>query len=68
MLNLVAVGLGVAFVLDSVPTELHGSIALKRVVDFNVPVDLCFVWNPSNDNPVLPKFLSIIDQLARIEK
>ncbi|HVO33231.1 MAG TPA: LysR family substrate-binding domain-containing protein, partial [Elusimicrobiota bacterium] len=36
VLNLVAVGLGVAFVLDSVPTELHGNVVLKHVVDFQV--------------------------------
>ena len=62
VLNLVAVGLGVAFVLDSVPTELYGNVVLKRVTDFRVPTDLCFVWDRSNENPVLGRFLDVIDQ------
>lgn len=67
VLNLVAVGLGVAFVLDSVPTELHGHVVLKRVKDFSVPTQLCFVWNPENGNPVLGRFLEVLDQVASAE-
>lgn len=64
VLNLVAVGLGIAFVLDSVPTELHGNVVLKRVVDFSVPTELCFVWNPANANPVLARFHDVLDQVV----
>jgi DNA-binding transcriptional LysR family regulator len=64
VLNLVAVGLGVAFVLDSLPTELNGNVILKRVVDFHVPTELCFSWNGVNRNPILKRFLEVLDSVT----
>jgi len=64
VLNLVAVGLGIAFVLDSAPAEADGNIVLKRVADFDVPTELCFVWNPDNANPVLSRFLRIVAEIS----
>jgi DNA-binding transcriptional LysR family regulator len=64
VLNLVAVGLGVAFVLDSLPNELNGNVVLKRVDDFSVPTDLCFSWNGANANPTLHRFLDVLDSVA----
>ncbi len=65
VLNLVAVGLGVAFVLDSLPTELNGSVVLKRVVDFRVPTELCFLWKSERMTPTLSRFLDVLDQVDR---
>jgi DNA-binding transcriptional LysR family regulator len=64
VLNLVAVGLGVAFVLDSLPTELNGNVVLRRVIDFHVPTELCFLWDRANANPTLSHFLQILDGVA----
>jgi DNA-binding transcriptional LysR family regulator len=63
VLNLVAVGLGVAFVLDSLPTELNGSVVLKRVIDFRVPTELCFLWKSDGMTPTLSRFLDVLDQV-----
>lgn len=43
VLNLVAVGTGIAFVLKSLPPQLNANIVLRPVSDFSVPVELCFV-------------------------
>jgi DNA-binding transcriptional LysR family regulator len=64
VLNLVAVGLGVAFVLDSLPTELNGNVVLKRVADFDVPTELCFLWAGAAANPALARFLRVLDSVA----
>jgi DNA-binding transcriptional LysR family regulator len=66
VLNLVAVGLGVAFVLDSLPMELNGSVVLKRVIDFHVPTELCFLWRPDGMAPILTRFLDVLDRTAAI--
>ena len=63
VLNLVAVGLGIAFVLDSLPRELNGNVVLKHVTDFDVPTDLCFSWAEST-NPPLGRFLSVLSAVA----
>lgn len=63
VLNLVAVGLGVAFVLDSLPIEANGNVVLKRVADFHVPTELCFLWSGSAA-ATLPRFLDVLDQVA----
>ncbi len=64
VLNLVAVGLGVAFVLDSLPTELNGNVVLKRVLDFHVPPELCFLWDASNGNPTMTHFHAVLELVA----
>jgi DNA-binding transcriptional LysR family regulator len=63
VLNLVALGLGIAFVLDSLPTEFNGNIALKQVSDFDVPTDLCFLWGATT-NPSLERFLAMLAERA----
>jgi DNA-binding transcriptional LysR family regulator len=63
VLNLIAIGLGIAFVLDSLPADPTGSVGFRRVSDFSVPTDLCFAWNEGNRNPALPKCLQIIEAL-----
>ena len=64
VLNLVAVGLGVAFVLDSLPMELNGSVVLKRVNDFHVPTELCFLWKAARLTPTLGRFLEVLNRVA----
>jgi len=64
VLNLVAVGLGLAFVLDSLPSELSGSVSLKAVKDFRVPTELCFLWKPGERTSTLNRFLDVLDQVA----
>lgn len=61
VINLVAMGLGVAFVLDSLPSELNGNVALRRVIDFDVPTELCFLWGSTDANPTLGRFLDVLD-------
>jgi DNA-binding transcriptional LysR family regulator len=64
VLNLVALGLGVAFVLDSLPTELNGNIVLKCVIDFDVPTELCFLWAEASITPSLSRFLAVLDDVT----
>jgi DNA-binding transcriptional LysR family regulator len=68
VLNLVAVGMGVAFVLDSLPTELNGNVVLKRVADFNVPTELCFLWEGASANPALERFRAVLDTVGAGER
>jgi len=68
VLNLVTVGLGIAFVLDSVPQPADGGVVFKRVTDFHVPTELCFVWHANNTSPLLPKFLEIVDCLSKTDR
>jgi DNA-binding transcriptional LysR family regulator len=67
VLNLVSVGLGIAFVLASIPWEPDGNVAVKPVADFDVPTELRVVWNPDNANPALGRFLAIVDELCPAE-
>jgi DNA-binding transcriptional LysR family regulator len=64
VLNLVAVGLGIAFVLDSLPAETDGTVVLRRVIDFHVPTELCFFWKPEGAAPTLSRFLGVLDRVA----
>jgi len=64
VLNLVAVGLGIAFVLDSLQIEPDGNVVLKRVADFHVPTELCFLWSGRAAAPTLGRFLDVLDQVA----
>jgi len=68
VLNLVAVGMGVAFVLDSLPTELNGNVVLKRVADFDVPTELCFLWEGASANPALDRFRAVLDTVGAGER
>jgi DNA-binding transcriptional LysR family regulator len=65
VLNLVAVGIGVAFVLDSLPAHLNANIVLRRVEDFSVPVDLCFVTGGETTNRLLALFNAIMEEAVR---
>jgi DNA-binding transcriptional LysR family regulator len=64
VLNLVAVGMGVAFVLDSLPSEVNGNVVLKRVADFDVPTELCFLWAEAHAGPPLARFLDVLGEVG----
>ncbi|WP_157217431.1 LysR family transcriptional regulator [Flavisphingomonas formosensis] len=60
VLNLVAVGVGIAFVLDSLPAHFNANVVLRRVADFSVPVELCFLTSGKNPNRLLRQFSEMI--------
>lgn len=60
VLNLVAVGVGVAFVLDSLPAHFNANVVLRRVADFSVPVELCFLTSGTSPNRLLKQFAGIV--------
>lgn len=64
VLNLVAVGLGVAFVLDSLPPSANANIVLRRVADFSVPIDLCFLGSEDCPNRLLTVLRSLVSEVV----
>lgn len=63
VLNLVAAGMGLAFLNSSFrPSEARGAL-LRPVADLSLPVDLELVWNADNTNPALQHFVRLVEGL-----
>lgn len=62
VLNLVAVGTGIAFVLKSLSGNLNGNIVLRPVKDFSVPVELCFL-SANKASPLVSHFRTLVAAL-----
>ncbi|TKA98452.1 LysR family transcriptional regulator [Cereibacter changlensis] len=64
IMNLVDAGMGLAFLNSSFrPLEDQG-VVLRAVADLSMPVDLELVWRPSNANPALTHFVSLVEKMA----
>jgi DNA-binding transcriptional LysR family regulator len=64
MLSLVAAGLGIAFVNQTVRWHRPEGVALREVADLNVWVELDLVWRADNALPALARFLELAKQIA----
>ncbi|MBS7700119.1 MULTISPECIES: LysR substrate-binding domain-containing protein [unclassified Chelatococcus] len=64
LINLVAAGMGLAFVNSSCRVPHAQSVTLRPIADLTLPVALELTWLPSNLNPALPRFVALVDQLS----
>lgn len=66
MVNLVAVGMGLSFVVDTAKGSWPESIvALRRVEDFSLPLPLCFVWSSPHPSPALARLVETVREQRR---
>lgn len=64
MVNLVSVGLGACFVVNTTPDQLQNSLAIfRKVDDFSMPIDLCVAWRHDNRSAALLHLLEIFKTL-----
>lgn len=70
MMNLVAVGLGLCFVVETLHSDLPDDpIAFRRVEDFSMPLELCLAWRRDNASSPLPNLVGIVRrQLAGVSR
>lgn len=60
-LQLVSMGMGVAFALSSNQNYPSGQVVFRRVSDFSVPMRLYVVWRRENNSPTLKRFISAVE-------
>lgn len=65
MVNLVASGLGICFVVDTKTRRWpEDIIAVRKVKDFSLPLHLCLAWRQDNESKTLPHLTSIATVLS----
>lgn len=64
LLNMVAAGLGVAFVNTSCQGRNAREVMFRQVADFSVPVQLDLVWQRAAVSPPLLHFISLVEGMA----
>jgi DNA-binding transcriptional LysR family regulator len=66
MLNLVSVGLGLCFVVESLNANApNDPVVFRKVEDFSMPLELCLAWRRDNPAKPLPNLAAIVRRLAR---
>ncbi len=60
ILNLVAAGMGIYFVLETLKSQKPDGVVLKKVTDFAMPMDLDLVWRRDNQSPALARFVEVM--------
>lgn len=66
MVNLVAVGMGLSFVIDTARgTWPEDMVVFRRVSDFSLPLPLCFVWRGDNGSAPLKRLSAVVAQLKK---
>lgn len=63
IMNLVAAGMGLAFLNTSLEPEPSRQIVLRRVVDLDLRLVMEFAWPRGNSNPALPFFIAAAQQV-----
>lgn len=63
-LNLVAVGLGVSFIVAPSAASAQPDIVFKRVAELNAELQLALVWREQEDSPLIANFVETVRQLA----
>lgn len=63
LLNMVAAGMGIAFVNTSCRKRHAGEVLLRDIEGFSVPVQLELVWRRDNANPSLAHFIDLVKSL-----
>jgi DNA-binding transcriptional LysR family regulator len=66
MLGLVAIGLGVAWVLGSARWRRPKGVVIVPVADFNVPMPLALTWRKDNKAPLLDRFVIEVRHLRGV--
>lgn len=64
IMNLVAAGMGLAFLNASCRPLDTQSVVLRPLEDLSLPVNLELVWQDANGNPALEHFTSLVDELS----
>jgi DNA-binding transcriptional LysR family regulator len=65
MVNLVSIGLGVCFVIDTATRRWpEDVVVVRKVENFSLPLHLCLEWQRDNESITLPHLLSIATRLA----
>jgi DNA-binding transcriptional LysR family regulator len=68
MVNLVSVGLGICFLVDTAQDQFQSSLAVfRKVEDFSMPIDLCMVWRRDNSSAALLQLLEIFKTLRNAQ-
>jgi DNA-binding transcriptional LysR family regulator len=61
MVNLVAVGMGLSFVIDTARHSWpENMVVFRRVDDFSLPLPLCFVWTAAPPPPALASLVTTV--------
>jgi DNA-binding transcriptional LysR family regulator len=61
MVNLVSVGMGLCFVIDSAPAIWPADmVTFRKVDDFSLPLEMCFAWRRDNGFAPLKRLTEII--------
>jgi DNA-binding transcriptional LysR family regulator len=61
MVNLVAVGMGLSFVVDTAKESWpENMVVFRRVEDFSLPLPLCFVWPAQTPAPALARLIDTV--------
>jgi DNA-binding transcriptional LysR family regulator len=64
-MELVAAGVGVAFVHSGMQNRPHPHVTMRTVVDAQMPRTLGLVWNPGHVSPGLVQFIDSIEEAKR---
>jgi DNA-binding transcriptional LysR family regulator len=65
MINLVSVGLGVCFVVESLSAHSPDDpVVFRKVEDFSMPLELCLAWRRDNPAGPLPNLAAIVQRLS----
>jgi len=61
MVNLVSVGMGLCFVIDSAQGNWpNHMVTFRKVEDFSLPLEMCFCWRRDNHYPPLLRLSEIV--------
>ena len=64
MVNLVSVGLGICFLVETTRDQCPSTLAVfRKVEDFSMPIDLCMVYRRDNRSAALLQLLGIFQAL-----
>lgn len=66
IVNLVAAGVGLAFLNRSFNAHTLPAVVLHEVEDFSVPVELELVWRRDNRSPALARFVETVAASAQV--
>jgi len=61
MMNLVSVGLGLCFVVETLRSDLpEDPVVFRHVTDFSMPLELCLAWRRDNASKQLPNLTDLV--------
>jgi DNA-binding transcriptional LysR family regulator len=63
-LNLVAVGMGVSFIVAPTDVSPQPDIVFKRVVELNTELQLALVWSERAESSIIDNFIKTVRQIA----